>query len=39
MRSYKDAERKSRAWEEVAAELGVDGKLIWNCCCVFVADG
>jgi hypothetical protein len=37
-KSYKDAERKSRAWKEVAAELGVDGKLIWVCCCMFVAD-
>jgi hypothetical protein len=34
-KSYKDAERKSRAWKEVAAELGVDGKLIWVCCCMF----
>jgi hypothetical protein len=26
MKNYKDAERKSRAWKEVAAEMGVDGK-------------
>jgi hypothetical protein len=37
-KSYKDAERKRRAWKEVAAELGVDVKLIWFCCRMFVAD-
>jgi hypothetical protein len=26
--SYKKAERNSRTWKEVAAELGVDGTLI-----------
>jgi hypothetical protein len=36
--SYKDAERKSRAWKEVAAELLVDGRLIWVFCSMFVAD-
>jgi TolB-like protein len=27
-KSYKDAETRSRAWKEVAAERGFDGKLI-----------
>jgi hypothetical protein len=37
-KSYKDAERKSRAYTEVAAELGVDVKFMCVCCCMFVAD-
>jgi hypothetical protein len=35
-KSYKDAERKSRAYKEVAAELVIDGKLIWVCCCMLL---
>jgi hypothetical protein len=37
-KSYKDAERKSAAWREVAAEVGADGKLICFCCSMFIAD-
>jgi Alcohol dehydrogenase transcription factor Myb/SANT-like len=36
-RSCKDVEKKDKAWTEVAEELGVDGKLIWVCCCMFIA--
>jgi hypothetical protein len=35
-KSYNDAKRKSRSQKQVAAELGIDGNLIWACCCIVI---